>query len=158
LTPRLHPRQEQVDALERAVLGRAVAEADAEVSAGRHERHRKVAVDVRVHPGERELERCDPAIGPPREQRHPRPRSARRITLICLERGKEQACEGDVEALEEGRVRDVVRGHVRADALGHLPVEVREARDAVAARTGHLERPQPLDHLRDARRLRRAHA
>ncbi len=58
---RLHACEQAVHALEVGVLRRRAAQLDAELLAGRDERHGQVAVDVHVHPGEGELQRRDAA-------------------------------------------------------------------------------------------------
>jgi predicted thioesterase len=65
----LHTREKSVHSLEVGVLRGAAAQFDASLLAGRDERDRQVAVDVRVHAGQRELQRRNATTRARREER-----------------------------------------------------------------------------------------
>src|SRR5205814_3895703 len=102
-------REEAVDREEVGVLAARPEQIDAAFAGDRPESERQVVVDVRVHAGERELERRDPALPAAREERLPRARSSLRV----FERGEVEVRERDVQAGEEGGV-----GEGRARELG----------------------------------------
>jgi GAF domain-containing protein len=56
-----------------------------------HDSHRQIAIDVRVHPGQRELQTRDTRPQPRAQQRPPRRRRTRRIRLPCRQGGKGEA-------------------------------------------------------------------
>src|SRR5207244_10982756 len=112
----------------------------------------QVAVDVRVHAGERELERRGSPARASLEERHPRTGRAPRVALVRVERGEEVAREDDVEPREAALVREVADGGLRLDALRHLAVEPREAGDAIGTRKAALDRAQPGDDVGDGLR------
>ena len=62
---------------------------------------------------------------------------------------EEEVGEDDVEPLEEGRVRERAPSQLGVDALRHLAVQAREARDAVRSVGGRLDRLQSRDHSRN---------
>ena len=98
------------------------AEIEAELGARLHERDREVAVDVRVHAAQRELDRCDARTGAFSKQGSPR-------TRWIVERVEVESGEADVQLRQERRCREarlrVVYG------LGHREVQPREAGDPV---------------------------
>ena len=109
-TARLDRGQHAVHVLEIGVLAGALLELDPELAAGRDECDREVAVDVRAHPGQRELERRDPVRGALIDQRRPRAGHAGRVGAGCVEGAEEEVGEDDVEPREEVRIAE---DHIR---------------------------------------------
>src|SRR6266545_1075976 len=108
-----------------------VVEVDAGPFAGRHERDWEIAIDVRIHPGECELDRCDAALGSRLDQRRPCLRRATGIMCRPSKGIKEQIRERDVKLSEERRISKFP-GHDRLpDCLRNREVELGEPADAV---------------------------
>ena len=132
-------REQVVHAPEVRRAAASRAELDATLLARRDERDRQIAVDVRVHAGECELQRRDPGR---RARRTAGPgRGRRRRAFVGLDGGEEEVGEDDVEPLEEGRPGEGRERELRVDALRHLAVQPREARDTVGARRRTGSRP-----------------
>ena len=123
---RVHPH-------EVVVFGRAVGQLELQLPTRRNERHRKVAIDVRVHAGQCELEWCDAAARLLLEQRHPCGWSTRRVALVRVVRGKKQIGKADIKAFEKLRICEISRRELRVHTLGHLAIEASEASNAVRA-------------------------
>src|SRR3954452_13487394 len=102
------------------MLWRSRPELDAARLARRNEREREVAVDVRVHARQRELQWCNPASGAPGKERHPCPRRKRRAVHVGIEGLEEEVREDDVESLEKGLVGERASGQLGRDSLRHL--------------------------------------
>ncbi len=153
---RLGRAELRVDGDEVGVLRRAVLDFDGKLPCGRHKRDGKVAVDVRVHPREGELERRDPAPAARLEQRRPRVRLRAGPRLKGVERVEEQPREDDVEPLDEPGVVEHRPVEIDLHALRDREIEPREAADAVGARQRRGDRLHPGNDLRDScRRLHR---
>ena len=107
---------------------------------------------MRVHTGERELERRGSPARASLEERHPRTWRAPRVALVRVERGEEVAREDDVEPREAARVREGPARTLSLHPLSHLAIEPGEAGDAVVARQRRLESAQPGDDVGDGLR------
>src|SRR5688572_7209767 len=151
---RLRLVEQRVDCAEVAVLRAAAHGCNVERAAGVDERERQVAVDVRVHARERELDRGDAAARARLEQRGPRARRPLGPEHVRSERAKVEVREDDVEPPREARVRERPRPHALVDRLRHGAVEGGERAHPVARRQCLLDRPQPLDDVVDTRRER----
>src|SRR6476620_7628515 len=108
------------------MLGRAVARLETQGSAGGDQGDRQVAVDVRVHARDRELERRDLAARAALEEGAP---GARRLPRVPLERRaglEEEVGEAQVERLDERAVLERACVELGGNTLGHLAVEARK--------------------------------
>jgi hypothetical protein len=136
----------------------------------RNERDRKVVVDVRVHPGECELDWRDVAPGASFDQRRPGIRRLRGIATSVSERIKEQVCEGHVEPCQEGRIAEGTRSDCHANGFRDLQVQLHEPRDSILRAERGVELAEAVDDgfdrlrllagedLEKSRRWRRRHA
>ncbi len=150
----LDGRQHAVHVLVVGVLARALLEPDPELAARGDEGDRQVAVDVRAHPGQRELERCDPACRARLDERRPGAGHGGRVGPRGIERTEEEAGEDDVEVREELRILKDEAAELLLDALGHRQIEVREAGDSIGVgQRCHLGL-HARDDLGDRRRRR----
>ena len=147
--------EELVDPLEVGVLHRVPSGSEAELPAGRHERHRKVTVDVRVHPRERELERLDAAARSCLEERQPGAWRLSRVTLEGVERGEVEVGEDDVEPCQEAGVAEGEAREPGLYASRDGQVELCEAGDPVGAGEWRDDGLHPGDDVRDRRGRRR---
>ena len=149
LDARLHLGEQGVDAQIVGVLLRAVAQVEPERAAGVDERDRQIAVDVRVHARDGELDRRDvPSVRAARRA-VATPRGPARLAGERRKGGEEEVGEAEVERLEEGVVLERMRVELGGDAFRHLAVEPREADDAVGARRRGFDLAQPRDGFGD---------
>ena len=141
--------EEAVDPLEVGVLHGVSLGSEAELPAGRHERDREVAVDVRVHARERELERRDPAARARLEEWQPGSRGLRGIALEGVEGGEEEVGEDDVEPCQEAGIGERQTLEAGLHAAGDGQIELCEAGDPVGAGEWGDDRLHPGDDVRD---------
>jgi hypothetical protein len=113
------------------------------------------SLDVRVHPGERELNRGDVAPRPRLQQRNPCAWHRVRPLQRCIERGEVEAGEVHVEPRDESWPVEGPRLQRVGDCSRHLEVELVEPGDAVALRERGPERTHAHDHGGDRGRLLR---
>ena len=113
---------------------------------------RKIAVDVRVHSGQRELDRQDAGPVAAFEQRPPRRRRAPAVGVARGDRVEIQIREHDVELLEKCRIAKRRRRHRAANRQRHPQVQAIEPPQPVAPGQLALERRHDLHDLVDGRR------
>ena len=148
--------EQRIDVKEVRVFRRARPQLDAELTAGGHNRHGQVAVDVRVHAREGELDGGDATLRTGSEERSPGRRRGARASRVGIDGSEEQAGKDEVEPLEKAWIRERALLEAVLYVLGHLPVEADEAGDAIAARQRALDCAQASYDFRNARRKRRA--
>lgn len=111
---------------------------------------------MRVHPGERELDRQHSRTRPRLEEDGPGARHPSSPREEPSESAEVEIREDDVEPANERRVRELFGACLLFDGLRDREVEPVEARDPVRGRKRRVDRPHPLDDVADASRVRRA--